>query len=524
MSTPSVSAARTARLVGRLAPGRPAYRSLADALRLAVADGRIAAGTRLPSERELTGALEVSRTTVTRAYAVLRESGYLTSRRGSGSLAALPSGSRQRGAGSLFPADVADGVIDLTCAATRAPAGVVEAYERAVGQLPGYLAGAGYLTVGVPELREVIADRYTERGLRTTPDEVLVTSGAVAGIGVVLGALLRHGDRVVVENPTYPNTVDALRRGGARLVPLAMDPDGWDVPDAARTVRAAGAGAAVLIPDFHNPTGALMPDEDRAALSRALRAAGTVPVVDETIAEVCLDLDGPVPLPFGAHDPRTVSVGSSSKSHWGGLRTGWVRAPRSVIPALVESRVTTDLGAPVLEQLVLLELMRASPGLTEERRGDLLSSRAALVSALGSRLPEVRFGLPRGGLSLWCELPEGVDATAVALAAEDAGLLVAAGPRFAVLGGLERWVRLPYVLPPETMVEAVERLAVAVDEVRGSGRTTRGRAAAGQSGQGQAGSQRGQGGQRSRGGRKAQSGRGTGRRDADRRSARPLVA
>ncbi len=111
-------------------PADPAYRALADALRLAVADGRIPAGTRLPSERELTAALDVSRTTVTRAYAVLRDSGYLTSRRGSGSVATLPSGSRQRSVGSLFPADAGEGVIDLTCAATRAPAGVVEAYER----------------------------------------------------------------------------------------------------------------------------------------------------------------------------------------------------------------------------------------------------------------------------------------------------------------------------------------------------------------------------------------------------------
>ncbi|GAA4408073.1 PLP-dependent aminotransferase family protein [Fodinibacter luteus] len=472
MPTPTVSAARTARLVGTLAPGRPAYRALADALRLAVADGRIAAGTRLPSERDLTAALDVSRTTVTRAYAVLRESGYLTSRRGSGSVATLPSGARPRGAGSLFPADAGEGIIDLTCAATRAPAGVLEAYERAVQQLPAHLTGAGYLTLGMPELREVIADRYTARGLPTSPDEVLVTSGAVAGIGIVLRALLGHGDRIIVENPTYPNTVDALRRGGARLVPLAMDPDGWDVAESARTVRSAGAAAAVLIPDFHNPTGALMADEDRAVLARALRSAGTVPVVDETIAEVDLDGTGVLPVPFAAHDPRAVSVGSSSKSHWGGLRTGWMRAPRSVLPALVEARVTTDLGAPVLEQLVLLELMRAAPGLTPERRGDLRASREALVAALRARLPELGFRVPRGGLSLWCELPEGLDATTVAIAAEDAGLLVAAGPRFAVVGGLERWVRLPYVLRPDVMVEAVDRLAGALESVRTTGRGT----------------------------------------------------
>lgn len=492
MPTPSVSAARTARLVGVLAPGRPAYRALADALRLAVADGRIAAGTRLPSERELTAALDVSRTTVTRAYAVLRETGYLTSRRGSGSVASLPSGSRVRGAGSLFPADPDEGVIDLTCAATRAPAGVVEAYERGVARLPTHLAGAGYLTLGIPELREVIAERYSERGLPTRPDDILVTSGAVAGMGIVLRALLGHGDRVVVESPTYPNTVDALRRGGARLVPLAMDPDGWDVTESARTVRAAGAGLAVLIPDFHNPTGALMSDADRATLARALTAAGTVPVIDETIVEVDLDGSTAMPLPFAAHDPRAISIGSSSKSHWGGLRTGWIRAPRGLLPALVEARVTTDLGAPVLEQLVLLELMRTSPGLTPERRSDLCASRDALVDALRERLPEVTFRMPRGGLSLWCELPEHLDATAVALAAEDTGLLVAAGPRFAVVGGLERWVRLPYVLPPEVMVDAVERLVSALESVRATSprATTRGTAA----------------------------------RQADRRAGRPLVA
>lgn len=249
-----------------------------------------------------------------------------------------------------------------------------------------------------------------------------------------------------------------------------MDPDGWDVHGAESTIRSAGAVAAVLIPDFHNPTGALMADEDRARLAGALRDAGTVPIIDETIAEVSLEPSLHLPRPFGAHDPRTISVGSASKSHWGGLRTGWIRAPRSALSALVEARVTSDLGAPVLEQLVLLELMRVSPGLTPERRGDLCSSRDALVCALRERLPDIRFRVPAGGLSLWCELPDGLSASRVTLAAEDVGLLIAAGPRFAVVGGLDRWVRLPYVLAPDTMLEAVTRLAVAVDRVRQDGR------------------------------------------------------
>jgi DNA-binding transcriptional MocR family regulator len=470
-TAPVVGAARIARLVGDVAATRPAYRALADALRIAVADGRIAVGSRLPSERDLTAALGVSRTTVARAYEVLRESGYLVSRRGSGSLATIPSGSRHRGTSALFPADPADDVIDLTCAATRAPAGVVEAYERAVALLPQYLTGAGYLTLGVPALRAAIAARYTERGLPTDPDDVLVTSGAVAGVNVVAGALLGTGDRVLVENPGYPNTIDALRRTGARPVALPMDPGGWDVDGAAAVVGSTRARAAVLVPDFQNPTGALMSDADRAVLARALREAGTVPVVDETIVEIDLE-GGPMPRPFAAHAPSAVSVGSASKSHWGGLRTGWVRAPRGLVGTLVESRAASDLGAPVLEQLVLLELMRTDPGITPERRADLRASREATATALAEHLPDVRFTAARGGLSLWCELPSDLDATRLAVAAEGEGLLVAAGPRFAVDGGLDRWVRLPHVLPPETMREAVTRLATAAALVRaGRGRS-----------------------------------------------------
>ncbi len=465
-TTPTVSAARTARLVGDLTGTRPAYRALADALRVAVADGRIAVGTRLPSERDLTGAVGLSRTTVSRAYEVLRESGYLASRRGSGSVTTLPRTSRRRTAtSSLVPADPQDGVIDLTCAATRAPVGVIEAYERAVSLLPAHLTGSGYLALGVPALREAIAARYSERGLPTDPEQVVVTSGAVAGLNVLVRGLLAHADRVVVENPGYPNTIDALRRAGARLTPLPMDPDGWDVDGAVRTVRSVRPRAAVLVPDFQNPTGALMEDDERARLARAFRDAGSVPVVDETVLEVDLD-GGPMPLPFAAHSPATVTVGSASKSHWGGLRTGWIRAPRGDVGMLVESRAASDLGAPVLEQLVLLELMRVTPGITTERRGLIRASRAATAEALATHLPDVRFTLRRGGLSLWCELPADLDASTLAVAAEDLGLLVAAGPRFAVEGGLERRLRLPHVLPPATMAEAVERLASAASQVR----------------------------------------------------------
>src|SRR4029078_3815919 len=136
-----------------------------------------------PSERDLTAALGVSRSTVTRAYAELRDRGFLASRQGSGSVAALPSGSLGRRQGSaLQPTSdqLVGDVIDLTCASMSAPAGTMAAYERAMAELPRYLAGTGYHPLGLAALREALAQRYTDRGLGTTPDQVMVTSGALA--------------------------------------------------------------------------------------------------------------------------------------------------------------------------------------------------------------------------------------------------------------------------------------------------------------------------------------------------------
>jgi DNA-binding transcriptional MocR family regulator len=214
--------------------------------------------------------------------------------------------------------------------------------------------------------------------------------------------------------------------------------------------------AAQLILDFHNPTGSLMPDADRERLAAALRRAGTVAIVDETMLEVRLD-EAPTPLPFAAHLSRCVLVGSSSKSHWGGLRVGWLRVPKPLLPRLLQARIADDLGAPIVEQLALVELLRRTPGLHPERRDELRASRAAMAAALPQALPGARWVVPAGGLSLWVELPE-ARANQLASAAIEAGVLISPGPQFAVSHGLERFVRLPYKDPADVVTEAVRRL------------------------------------------------------------------
>ncbi len=469
--TPPLSAHRMATLLGAAVQRRPAYRGIADAVRLLVADGRIPPGTRLPSERDLTEALGVSRTTVTRAYAHLRDIGYLESRRGSGSVTRLPVRGRAVEDPVLSPADARPGLIDLTTAAPPAPPGVAEAYEAAVAALPSYLTGTGYYPSGLPALREQIARRYAARGLPTSPEQVVVTGGALAGIAVTARAFAGSGDRILLESPTYPNAIATLRRAG-RLVAAPVDPTGWDVEALLAVVRQTAPRLAYLVPDFHNPTGALMGDADRAGLAAALARGRALAVVDETMLDVDLDSSF-TPAPMAVHAPDSVTVGSASKAFWGGLRTGWLRAPEHRVGALIGARLTVDLGAPVLEQLVLTELLQRP--VLERQRERLRGRRDTLAAALAQTLPDWRFELPHGGLSLWCRLPAPLS-SALAVAAERHGVLLAPGGSFAPDGGLERFVRLPYTRPEEELTEAVQRLAGAWQDAQRHRSTAGGRA------------------------------------------------
>src|SRR5688572_14846494 len=163
-----------------------AYRDLADQIRLLIVDGRITAGSRLPSERELAAATGLSRTTTARVYAELRDAGLLRSRRGSGSVVQVPFA--ESSVSSLIVTPDSDSGVALTYAAPVAPAGLGRAFEAAITRLPGLLSTTGYLPDGLPALREALAARYEERGIPTSPDQIVVTNGATAAISLIARA------------------------------------------------------------------------------------------------------------------------------------------------------------------------------------------------------------------------------------------------------------------------------------------------------------------------------------------------
>lgn len=461
----SLSARRLAELLGPLDHSGPAYREIADRIRLLVIDGRVADGSRMPSERELATALAVSRTTTTRVYAELRDSGLLESRQGSGSVVRLPLGSSNTSSLIVTPNDA--GTIAMTYAAPAGTPGLTRAFEAAAAKLPGLLTTTGYLPDGLPVLREVLAQRYTDGGLPTDPEQIVVTSGAMGAISLLARTLISPGQRVVVEGLSYPHAHDSLVSAGARLSSLPVDRSPWEVEALSSTLAGSPHRAAYLIPDFHNPTAAIMTDIQRSTWARELRRHDVVPVVDESLRE--LNLDG-VELPplFATYDPRAILIGSSSKAYWGGLRVGWIRAPREAVMPLVQARMMDDLGTSAFDQLVVAELLTEGGQTAAAGRARLRAARDHLLSELARELPDVQAPCPAGGLSLWVTLPERMSSR-LAAAASRHGLLLTPGPRFFSRAGTagERHLRLPYNQSHEILTEAVARLRAAYDEVLG---------------------------------------------------------
>lgn len=461
--TTSLSAAALAKLLGPKDFSGPAYREIADRIRLLAVDGRIIDGSRLPSERELATAMDVSRTTTSRAYAELRDSGLLLSRQGSGSVVHLPMTSSSASSLIITPDD-AD-TIALTYSAPVGPPGLARAFESAAEKLPGLLATTGYLPDGLPALREALAQRYTEGGLPTDPDQIIVTSGAMGAVSLLARTLLDPGQRVVVEGLSYPHAHESFATAGGRLTPLPIDERPWNPTALRAALDGSPHRAAYLVPDFHNPTGAVMTDDERSAWAYEMRRHDVVPVVDESLRE--MNLDGiELPPVFATYNPRALMIGSSSKSFWGGLRVGWIRAPKAAVMPIIQARMMDDLGSSAFDQLVFAELLAEGGQTAAAGRARLRAARDHLLAELARELPDVKAPCPPGGLNLWVTLP-GRMSSRLTTAASRHGLLLTPGPRFFTHAGSagERHLRLPYTQSHETLTEAVQRLRLAYEDV-----------------------------------------------------------
>lgn len=458
-STSSHSGRSLSIVLGELGglPG-PRYAALADGIAALLLDGRLGPGARLPSERQLSAAMKISRATATAAYARLAEAGFLDRRRGSGSFLRLPNAARVGPPTARVASSSArQAFTDLSVASLPAIPDMVEKALAEVGErLSPYLRGDGYHPYGLHELRELIAERYRQRGVPTEPDNILTTNGAQHGIDLVLRGLTLPGDRVLTELPTYPGALQAIAGHQLRAVtvPMNRDPYGWDCDSIESTLARSAPALAYLMPDFHNPTGALAGSVERERIARAARRAGARIVVDESLAELDLRTDGTAasgPVPMAIFGSSIISIGSLSKSLWSGLRVGWIRADADTIHRLTAVRAQSDMAGPVIEQVIGASVLSRLPSLIAPRLVALREQRDALVEELQRALPAWRVESPAGGLSTWIELDRPAS-TALSHRLEERGVLINPGITL-------RDRRQPRALPPHTVRGSSRRAA-----------------------------------------------------------------
>jgi DNA-binding transcriptional MocR family regulator len=468
------AAADLAALLGdwSIGPG-PLHRKLAGSLRAALADGDAPPGARLPAERQLARTLAVSRTTVVAAYDQLAAEGWLERRQGSGTRVSpsaagrrLPrSGHVEGGTGHIIFQRLIDGegeLISLACAINPGSPAVAEALADVAADRPDrLLAQSGYVPRGLPALRRELA-RYLDRsGLPTTEDQLLITTGAHQALALASALYVRPGDTVVVESPSFPGCLDVFRAAGARLASVPIDEEGVrpDLLDA--TLASTTPALIYLMPTYHNPAGVMLSEYRRRRVVEAA-AAGGIPVLEDNALEgASLGADVLPPIATfggGGSNGPVLTVGSLSKSLWGGLRVGWVRAPTPVIERLVRLKTMADLGSPVFDQAVAARLVPDLEAHIARRSIGLKAGLALVEAGLSTRLPGWRWQRPDGGPALWAQMGHG-DASTFAQVALRHGVEVVPGETMAPDGGHRDRVRIPYCFDQPILDEMINRLA-----------------------------------------------------------------
>jgi DNA-binding transcriptional MocR family regulator len=339
--------------------------------------------------------------------------------------------------------------------------GLREAAMRAFDADPAGTTAYG-TSIGYPRLRAWIADRHG-----VEPERVLVTNGSMQADAFLFEHLVRSGDEVIVERPTYDRTLLSLRERGAQLHAVELQPDGIDT-DALATLLSGAGGTQVspklahIIPNFQNPAGYTL---SRAKRERLLALAAEHDfVVFEDDPYVELRFSGEkLPTMLSMDPERVVYASSFSKTVCPGIRVGYLVGPTDLIAQIAKLATNTYISPSMVSQSIVYEFCAsgAIDRSIETVRTALAKRAITLKTALERELPEAEFVTPEGGYFMWVTLPEGTDVGALFKLAGELGVAFVKGTDFLLEGG-ENTLRIAYSgVTTEQIEEGVSRLAEA---------------------------------------------------------------
>jgi DNA-binding transcriptional MocR family regulator len=336
--------------------------------------------------------------------------------------------------------------------------GLRDAAVRAFESDPAGTTAYG-TSVGYPRLRSWIADRHG-----VEPERVLVTNGSMQADAFLFEQLVRSGDEVIVERPTYDRTLLSLRQRGARVHPVQLDPDGIDTDALERLLTDGGAQPTLahIIPNFQNPAGYTLSAHKRQRLLELAAEHGFVIFEDDPYVELRFSGET-LPSMLSLDPERVVYASSFSKTVCPGIRVGYLVGPAELIVSVAQLATNTYISPSMVSQSIVYEFCAsgAIERSIETVKAALAERAGTLAQALRRELPDASFVEPQGGYFMWVTLPEGTDVHALFGAAAELGVSFVKGTDFLLEGG-ENTLRLAYSgVTPEQIDEGVTKLAEA---------------------------------------------------------------
>jgi GntR family transcriptional regulator/MocR family aminotransferase len=480
----------------------PMYKQIEEFLRKSILDGRMAPETRLPATRQLAHDLGVNRITVQNAYAELEADGLIFTRTGSGTyvLPQIPATSipkrepgapwplwqteagERSGLGSIVsaeemliaarhprPINLAGGGGDSRLFPAEDYRKVIQATLRRDGVAAlEYGDHAGYLP-----LRKTISQILASQGIPALAENILITAGSQQAIALITQLLLRPGDAVLTECPTYAIALDLFRALGLKVVGAPMDDCGLLVEKMEPLLQQHHPRLIYTMPNFHNPTGACMSAQRRRQLI-GLADRYNIPILEDDFVGD-LRYEGRALPALKSIDPggRVLYVSTFSKMLMPGLRVGFIAAEGPFFDSLVRYKRVNDLTTSNLHQRALEAYVTVGRYQSHLRRTSLIYRKRldALLHAVNRYLPaSVRLDAPQGGLFAWMRLPDGLSAGKLLPVACKEGVAFAPGEAFFPRSqDGEQYLRLNFVMqPPDQIEEGMKRLAKSIRRLESS--------------------------------------------------------
>jgi 2-aminoadipate transaminase len=468
----------------------PLYIQIKKGIAERILTGALKAGERLPATRELARQLKVNRSTVTNAYEELLADGLLNSHVGQGTFVSDQVKSidvfdtRVKSEGVAGQKMVWDGLFAGE-AEERTISALLDLYQVSTitdvisfsGSFPDESSfpiadfktslnhalrefGRSVLkyeqAAGLQALREHLSGEMRSRGIVTNPENILITNGSQQAIDLLARSFIAPGDKVILENPTYPGAANSFSALGAKLIGIPVDKRGMQVDNLEQIIIQQRPKLLYTIPTFHNPTGHTLSLERRHQLMSLVRKY-RIPVLEDAYGED-LRFEGSELPSLKALDitEQAIYLGTFSKNLLPGIRIGWCVAPTPVFTRLVALKQISDITTSPLLQAALYDFCRRRKyqAHIERVRSIYRRRRDFMLTRLRSYFPEgTEYSEPQGGLFCWVKLPPQIDTTELLMEVRQQGVVFSRGHLFHIDGSGRNTLRLSFGNLTEAEIE-----------------------------------------------------------------------